>query len=102
MVGLGWPQFGDLVSFTWPLTFLQQVGSRSHRAIGMETSKTLIETINLLQHLSFMLEDSLKHLMILGCPFILKCEAKSKAYWKLYIRGQGLLTGGGQCRIIRQ
>lgn len=45
LVGLGWPQFGGLVSFAWPLTFLQQVGSRSHRAKGTEMSRILIETI---------------------------------------------------------
>ena len=44
----------------------------------MKTGRTLIgmsNEINLLQHLFFLLADSLKWLMILGCPFIFKCEA---------------------------
>lgn len=61
-----------------PLTFLWQTSSGIHRAKDMKTGRTLIgmsNKINLLQHLSFVLADSLKWLMILGCPFIFKREA---------------------------
>ena len=48
------------------------------RQKNVKTERILIGTINeitLLQHLSFLLEDSLRPFMIFGYPFMCKCEA---------------------------
>lgn len=63
----------------------------SHRIKSMKVGMTLIEIINkicLLQHLSFMFVDSLKHVLIHGCPFIFKCEAIESLLEALYRRTQ--------------
>lgn len=103
LAGLLWSGWARMAWIWWSWLCqmcLSYFCSRNPRAKDMKTERALtgtINEINLLQHLSFKLKNSLKELMILGYLSV----KHLKAYGKCCVGGWSLLTAEGHWCIIR-